>query len=99
LICLVVDQMASSDEVQDIRSALRAAIRQLAGDDQNLDDARTYAAASEAIRKANLCGADLRGALVAGVDFYLVDLRGAKYDSDQEAHFRQCDAILENYAV
>ena len=30
----------------------------------------------EEIRKANLCRADLRGALIDGVDFYLVDLRG-----------------------
>jgi uncharacterized protein YjbI with pentapeptide repeats len=48
----------------------------------------------EEIRKANLCGADLRYALIDGVDFYLVDLRGARYDSMQEAHFRQCGAIL-----
>jgi uncharacterized protein YjbI with pentapeptide repeats len=49
----------------------------------------------EEIRKANLCGADLRGAKVEGVDFYLVDLRRALYDSDQEQHFRRCGAILE----
>ncbi|NLS91095.1 MAG: pentapeptide repeat-containing protein [Planctomycetaceae bacterium] len=48
----------------------------------------------EQIRKANLCGADLRGAKVDGVDFYLVDLRGAKYDADQLEHFRKCGAIL-----
>lgn len=48
----------------------------------------------EAIRKANLCGADLRGARVEDTDFYLVDLRGALYDADQAAHFRRCDAIL-----
>ncbi|MHB8955811.1 MAG: pentapeptide repeat-containing protein [Pirellulaceae bacterium] len=50
--------------------------------------------APEAIRKANLCGADLRGASIADVDFYLVDLRGARYDPEQAEHFRQCDAIL-----
>ena len=50
----------------------------------------------EEIRKANLCGADLRGAYVAHADFYLVDLRGAKYDADQAEHFRRCDAILTN---
>lgn len=50
--------------------------------------------APEEIRKANLCGADLRGANVAGVDFYLVDLRGAQYDSEQLEHFRRCQAIL-----
>jgi uncharacterized protein YjbI with pentapeptide repeats len=48
----------------------------------------------EQIRKANLQGADLRGALVESVDFYLVDLRGAQYDADQEQHFRHCRAIL-----
>jgi uncharacterized protein YjbI with pentapeptide repeats len=53
----------------------------------------------ELIRKANLCGADLRGAMITDVDFYLVDLRGAIYDAEQEAHFRQCDAILENYTA
>jgi uncharacterized protein YjbI with pentapeptide repeats len=45
--------------------------------------------APEEIRKANLCGADLRGAKITGVDFYLVDLRGAKYDAAQAEHFRQ----------
>jgi uncharacterized protein YjbI with pentapeptide repeats len=49
----------------------------------------------EEIRKANLCGADLRGAQIGDVDFYLVDLRDALYDSDQEDHFRRCGAILE----
>jgi uncharacterized protein YjbI with pentapeptide repeats len=48
----------------------------------------------EEIRKANLCGCDLRGALVGSTDFYLVDLRGAKYDEQQEQHFRRCGAIL-----
>jgi uncharacterized protein YjbI with pentapeptide repeats len=37
--------------------------------------------APKEIRKANLCGADLRG---------------AKYDARQAAHFRRCDAILDN---
>jgi len=46
------------------------------------------------IRKANLRGADLRGAKVFETDFYLVDLRGAHYTPDQEAHFRRCGAIL-----
>ena len=49
----------------------------------------------EEIRKANLCGADLRGARIDNVDFYLVDLRGAKYTPDQAEHFRSCGAILE----
>lgn len=48
----------------------------------------------EEVRKANLCGADLRGAKVRTVDFYLVDLRGAIYDEVQRAHFARCGAIL-----
>lgn len=51
----------------------------------------------EEIRKANLCGADLRGADLEGVDFYLVDLRGARFDAEQAEHFRQCRAILDAY--
>ncbi|MBW3595778.1 MAG: pentapeptide repeat-containing protein [Planctomycetes bacterium] len=61
-------------------------------------DEQSYKAPEE-IRKANLCGADLRGARVEGVDFYLVDLRGAKYDATQAAHFRRCDAILAARSV
>jgi uncharacterized protein YjbI with pentapeptide repeats/energy-coupling factor transporter ATP-binding protein EcfA2 len=49
---------------------------------------------AEEIRKANLKGADLRGANIEGVDFYLVDLRDAKYTRDQAEHFRHCRAIL-----
>lgn len=49
----------------------------------------------EEIRKANLCGADLRGARLDGVDFYLVDLRGARYDAEHARHLRRCGAILE----
>lgn len=56
-------------------------------------DEQTFKAPEE-IRKANLCGADLRGASVEEADFYLVDLRGALYDDQQERHFRQCRAIL-----
>ena len=48
----------------------------------------------EEIRKANLCGADLRGARIDDVDFYLVDLRGALYDPDQEEILRRSGAIL-----
>ena len=48
----------------------------------------------EEIRKANLRGADLRGAKVRGVDFYLVDLRDAKYTRGQARYFRKCGAIL-----
>jgi uncharacterized protein YjbI with pentapeptide repeats/energy-coupling factor transporter ATP-binding protein EcfA2 len=51
--------------------------------------------APEEIRKANLCHADLRGARLDGVDFYLVDLRGARYDREHEDHFRRCGAILQ----
>ncbi len=51
---------------------------------------------AEEIRKANLRGADLRRAEIEGVDFYLVDLRDAKYTSNQAEHFRSCRAILED---
>lgn len=54
-----------------------------------------YFKAPEEIRQANLCRADLRGARIDDVDFYLVDLRDALYDPEQEAHFRRCGAILE----
>src|SRR5947208_3449592 len=60
-------------------------------------DEQTFKAPEE-IRKANLCGADLRGAHIDGVDFYLVDLRGALYGPEQELHFRRCRAILEGRA-
>jgi len=53
---------------------------------------------AEEIRKANLRGADLRGAKVDGVDFYLVDLRGARYSQEQGEHFRRCGAILVDRA-
>jgi uncharacterized protein YjbI with pentapeptide repeats len=49
----------------------------------------------EQIRKANLCFADLRGAVLKKVDFYLVDLRGALLDPEEEEHARRCGAILE----
>jgi hypothetical protein len=50
----------------------------------------------EEIRKADLRGADLRGAMIEGVDFYLVDLRGARYDRAMRDHFLRCRAILED---
>lgn len=50
----------------------------------------------EQIRKANLCGADLRGALIDDVDFYLVDLRGAHFSAQQASQFRRCGAILDD---
>jgi len=56
-------------------------------------DQQTYRAPEE-IRKANLCGADLRDANIEGTDFYLVDLRYAKYGDAQLEHFRRCGAIL-----
>jgi uncharacterized protein YjbI with pentapeptide repeats len=48
----------------------------------------------EDLRKADLRGADLRGAKVKDCDFYLVDLRGARYTPQQARHFRRCGAIL-----
>lgn len=53
----------------------------------------------EEIRKANLRGADLRGAVVAHADFYLVDLREACYSAAQADHFRRCGAILFDRAA
>ena len=50
--------------------------------------------APEEIRKANLRGADLRGATIDNVDFYLVDLRDALYDPEQEDQLRRTGAIL-----
>lgn len=48
----------------------------------------------EEIRKANLCGADLRGTRIENTDFYLVDLRGAIYTPEQREHFERSGAIL-----
>lgn len=59
------------------------------------DSEEQYFKAPEEVRKANLRGADLRGARIDGVDFYLVDLRDALYDPEQEEHLRRCRAILE----
>lgn len=55
---------------------------------------RSYRSPEE-IRVANLRGADLRGAMIGETDFYLVDLREAKYTRDQEGHLRRSGAILE----
>ncbi len=57
-------------------------------------DEQSYKSPEE-IRKANLCGADLRGAILDDVDFYLVDLRGAQFDEKYAEHLRRCGAILE----
>jgi uncharacterized protein YjbI with pentapeptide repeats len=59
------------------------------------DSEEQYFKCPEEVRKANLCGADLRGAVIDNVDFYLVDLRGALFDPEQEPHLRRCRAILE----
>jgi uncharacterized protein YjbI with pentapeptide repeats/energy-coupling factor transporter ATP-binding protein EcfA2 len=55
---------------------------------------QTYKSPEE-IRKASLCGGDLRGAILDGVDFYLVDLRGARFDEKHADYLRRCGAILE----
>jgi uncharacterized protein YjbI with pentapeptide repeats len=52
--------------------------------------------APEEIRKANLRGANLIGAIVDRTDWYLVDLRGAKYSREQAQHFAHCGAILRS---
>jgi hypothetical protein len=36
----------------------------------------------------------LRGARIDGTDFYLVDLRAARYTKEQAKHFGACGAIL-----
>ncbi|MCA8977504.1 MAG: pentapeptide repeat-containing protein [Planctomycetes bacterium] len=51
--------------------------------------------APEDVRKANLRHCDLRGADVEGTDFYLVDLRGARFDDRQRDWFRRCRALLD----
>ena len=47
------------------------------------------------IRKANLCSADLRGARIDKVDFYLVDLRGACSTRSRSRISAAAGAILE----
>jgi uncharacterized protein YjbI with pentapeptide repeats len=51
----------------------------------------------EEVRKANLCGADMRNVRAEGVDFYLVDLRGAKMDRALFEQARNTGAILEDF--
>lgn len=55
--------------------------------------------APEDVRKANLRHCDLRGATIIGVDFYLVDLRGAKLDPEQRDWLLRCRAILDPIAL
>ena len=50
----------------------------------------------EEIRKANLVNADLRDVRAERVDFYLVDLRGAKMDADLREQARESGAILHD---
>ena len=49
----------------------------------------------ELVRKASLAGCDLRGARFHGVDFYLVDLRGAMLDPPQRSLLASAGAILD----
>lgn len=49
----------------------------------------------ELVRKASLVGCDLRGARFHGVDFYLVDLRGAILDTMQRSLLASAGAILD----
>ncbi len=51
--------------------------------------------APEEVCKAHLCGIDLRGVKVEGVDFNLVDLRGVQFDRSQVAWLRRRRAILD----
>ena len=51
--------------------------------------------APESIRKAALVGCDLRGANIGNTDFYLVDLRGARFDRKHFAHLVRTGAILD----
>lgn len=55
-----------------------------------------YFKSPEEVRKANLRGADLRGAKIDHVDFYLVDLRDAKLDLRQRAQAARTGAILSD---
>lgn len=55
---------------------------------------RLYFEQPESVRRGNLQGCDLRGANIDGVDFYLIDLRGAKLDPGQKRHAAATGAIL-----
>ena len=54
-----------------------------------------YFQTPEAIRKASLVGCDLRGANIAGVDFYLVDLRDAILEFEQRKQIAASGGILK----
>ena len=54
-----------------------------------------YFKSPDEVSVASLRGADLRGAIIRGVDFYLVDLRGAKYDDSQREQLISTGAILD----
>ncbi len=49
----------------------------------------------EQVRKAALIGCDLRGAILYGCDFYLVDVRDCLLDPEQRELMASCGAILE----
>ena len=55
-----------------------------------------YFKSPETIRKGSLVGSDLRGAHLLGVDFYLVDLRGAKIDEICREYLISSGAILDD---
>jgi len=59
------------------------------------DREELYFKEPELIRKASLVGCDLRGARFPGVDFYLVDLRGAILDPLQRELLGSAGAILD----
>ncbi|MBI5851700.1 MAG: pentapeptide repeat-containing protein [Planctomycetes bacterium] len=63
--------------------------------DESLEDSFQ---APEDVRKANLRGADLRGAKLDDTDFYLVDLRGARLDPEQLEWVKRCKAIVDRSA-
>ena len=56
-----------------------------------------YFKSPESIRVASMRGCDLRGANIHHVDFYLVDLRGARYDSSQREQLVSTGAILDGH--
>jgi uncharacterized protein YjbI with pentapeptide repeats len=57
---------------------------------------RLYYESPESVRRGNMQGCDLRGANIEGVDFYLIDLRGAKLDPWQRRQMGATGAILDD---